>query len=251
MLGLWGSYYTGQVLPFRADRHVLQLDREWLKQAKIFVSCDYGYNDACVALFWALMPSGAYLIFDEIYKSKLLTHQFVDAISEKLEEHGVGDRLAYVTGDPKQPQVAEYMQMAGLRVITMNKKKQADRAIGHRLLVDLLSVDPVKKHPMLFISELCTSTRKEWEGLRYRENIKNEYGSAALSGPDHAFDAAKYGALTTPGPLTEKAEEHWMTACMRQVRKENGHSRYGARGLTNWAQTGVSPYAKGQVQHYG
>ena len=240
-LGLW-VYYTGMVLPF-GKRNCVKLNTDWLEDCPIYVSCDYGYSDACVALFWALLPSGALLLWDEIYEQKMVTHEFVEKIEQKLA--GYENQVSYVTGDPKQPQVADYMNRAGLNVIDIDKKAQADRAVGHRRLVDLMSVDPDTDHPMLFVAEdRCPKTCAEWNHLRYKEGTSNEYGVSALEGEDHSFDAARYFAMTRPSTAKEQPERDWVREAMREQRRNRSVSYAGTRGMGRWQRTGQSPYAR-------
>jgi hypothetical protein len=222
-LGLW-VYYTGMVLPFNPAKHVVKLNPAWLDHCRIFVSTDYGYSDASVALFWAQMPSGALLIFDEIYSQKLTTDAFVKGIHEKLGERR--KQLDYCCGDPKQPQVAEYMRHYGLNTINVNKRMQADRAAGHRRLVDLLSDDPERGHPMLYVADCCPKTQTEWKHLRYREGHRNEYNEGALVGDDHAFDAARYFVTTMPEPRAEGPEEDWQAMLKRRLHAERRAARH-------------------------
>jgi len=213
-MGLW-VYYTGMVLPLNPAKHVVKLESHWLDHCNLFISTDYGYEDACVAMFWAQMPSGALLIWDEVYERHLTTPEFVDAITDKL-----GDRkkqLDYVCGDPKQPQVAQYLMRYGLNVIDVNKRAQADRAVGHRRLVDLLSDDPVRGNPNLYIADCCQKTISEWKHLRYREGFTNEYGTTSMKGADHAFDAARYFVTTMPEPAREPQAEDWQRYVKRQL----------------------------------
>jgi len=235
-LGRW-VYYTGMVLPF-GNQNLATLDPSWLDQSQIYVSCDYGYKDACVALFWAMLPSGALLLWDEVYERLLTTHEFVERIEEKLGDRR--DQLVYACGDPKQPQVARYLADFGFPVVDVNKKAQADRAVGHRRLVDLMSVDPVLDHPMLFVDEArCPKTVAEWRHLRYREKASNEYGESSLEGEDHAFDAAKYFVMTRPTPEKERHDRDWVVELKQHSR---GPQRMAARGMGRWGRTGMSPY---------
>jgi len=237
-LGHW-VYYTGMVLPFGAQNRVT-LDEGWLDHCPLYVSVDYGYSDACVALFWALLPSGALLIWDEIYSQQLLTHEFVEQIEKKIA--GREDQVSYFCGDPKQPQVARYMSDFGLNVIDVDKKAQADRAVGHRRLVDLMSVDPDTGHPMLFVAEdRCPKTTVEWKHLRYRDKISNEYGVSSLEGEDHAFDAARYFVMTRPTPAKERPERDWVREAQR-TRRSRPLSYQRTHGLGRWGRSGASPY---------
>jgi phage terminase large subunit len=179
------------------------------------------------------------LIFDEIYGRKILTHKFVEMIEEKLGDRQ--DQLVYCCGDPKKPEVARYMSDYGLNVVNVNKRAQADRAVGHRRLVDLLSIDPDLEHPMLFVADNCEHTIAEWKHLRYREGMRNEYGEAALEGEDHAFDAAKYFVTTRPALEAEPERPDWLYEATQQHRRESVSHR-GSRGLSRWQRTGQSPY---------
>jgi hypothetical protein len=238
-LGRW-VYYTGLVLPFGAQ-NIVKLDDSWLDDAQIFVSCDYGYEDACVALFWAMMPSGALLIFDEIYSRHLTTFEFVEQIEKKLA--GREDQLVYACGDPKRPEVARYLTDFGLNVVDVNKRAQSDRAVGHRRLVDLISVDPDLGHPMLFVADNCTSTIAEWKHLRYRPGMRSEYGESALEGEDHSFDAARYFVMTRPTVEYEEQPPDWVYEVTRRSKANSVAATYcGSRGLKRWQRTGASPY---------
>ncbi len=223
-LGRW-VYYTGRVLPFDEKVHTVDVDPVWLDTSSIFISCDYGYEDACVMLFWAVLPNGVLLVFDEIYENHLSTHQFVQSGIDKLGTRI--DQLAYATGDPQQPGVGALMSEAGLPIHTMNKNSQRDRAAGHRRLVDLLSVEPEKGHPMLFVGKNCVKTIAEWKTLHYKEGHRNEYGTTAISKQDHAYDAARYGVMTRPEPSAEPEERDWLDV----MRARNAE-------LTQWVDWG-------------
>ena len=158
---------------------------------------------------------------------------------------GYEGQVSYVTGDPKQPQVADYMNRAGLNVIDIDKKAQADRAVGHRRLVDLMSVDPNLNHPMLFVAEdRCPKTTVEWKHLRYREKMTNEYGPSAFESKcdDHAYDAARYFVMTRPAPAKERPERDWMREAQRARRSNLTYN--ATRGMGRWGRTGISPYSR-------
>jgi hypothetical protein len=222
-LGLW-VYYTGMVLPFNPKKHVVKLDPDWLDHCRIYVSTDYGYEDACVALFWALMPSGALLVWDEIYERHITTAPFVEQIGKKLGRRR--EQLDYACGDPKQPQVAHYLRHYGLNTVNINKRAQADRATGHRRLVDLLSDDPERGHPMLYVADHCKKTIAEWTHLRYREGFRNEYGTTSMLGDDHAFDAARYFVTTMPEPKAAEPEKDWLRHIRDQVARDRHIERH-------------------------
>ena len=200
-LGHW-VWYTGAVLPFRRATHVVTPNRVSIQAARICVSVDYGYEDPAVALFWAILPGGVYVIFDEIYEKHLSSEAFVTKIQDKLEDQVL--KLDYACGDPSRPEVERIMRDAGLEVFEIDKNAQRDREAGHRHLVDTMIEGPTQGYPGLYVTTKCTATITEWESLHYREGFRNEYGATALVGNDHAFDAARYFVQTRPDQLPEE-----------------------------------------------
>jgi len=243
-LGRW-VFYTGRVLPFDIQSH--GFDQDWidLSQCRIYASCDYGYEDACVALFWAQDATGRLYLFDEIYERRLTTEDFTQRIEDKLRPFR--KQVAYITGDPKQPQVEHYLRRMGLSVVLVNKKAQADRAAGHRRLVDLLANREDGIPGLLVERTNCARTIAEWNDLHYRDlgdsQHRNEYASNAIVGKDHAFDAARYFAMTMPQFMEEDREEDAISYLKRVRRERELEQGYRSPAIARWAQTGISPYA--------
>jgi len=222
-LGLW-VYYTGMVLPFQKVRHVLLSAPPETAHSRKFVSLDYGYEDGEVALFWAVLPSGILVIFDEVYERHLTSQKFVEKIHDKLADHEGAD---YVVGDPSQPQVARIMREAGLNVWDRDKNAMRDRAAGFTRLRDLMTEGPVEGYPGLYVTANCRKTIAEWGTLRFREGCRNEFANGSFVGADHAADAARYGVMTRPAPQVEPDHKHdWLKAHMRKVRRRS----FGSRG---------------------
>jgi hypothetical protein len=227
-LGKW-VYYTGSVLPFSENRHVKVFSDVDIDGNAKFVSCDYGYEDPSVALFWAVRPNGDLIIFDEIYERHLTTPKFVAKIKDRMSEL---DDVVYVTGDPQNPQVSAIMQEEGLPVISLNKKAQRDRAAGTRRLIDLL-VGSKDGKPDLYVDSGCENTIREWNHLRFREGMRNEYSTAAIQGDDHSFDAARYGVMTRPEPLAEYESKDWLEVA-RWDASDRATRFYYPEGIRSW-----------------
>jgi hypothetical protein len=243
-LGRW-VFYTGRVLPFDISTHGFDVEQIDLGACKHYVSCDYGYEDACVALFWAQDDHGKLYIYDEIYDRRITTEEYVKRINDKIQPYR--KRLAYITGDPKQPQVEHYLRRMGLSVVQVNKKAQADRAAGHRRLVDLLANGDDGLPGLMVEKHACQKTIAEWNDLHYRElsdsQHRNEYSANATVGADHAADAARYLTMTMPTNRVESVERDAITY-LKQVRRQREiEAGYSSSRMARWAQTGVSPYA--------
>lgn len=201
-----------RLLPFSEKQHVLDAVPNWVRepadgiQARYVVACDYGYDDAAVAHFWAVGPFEQYVLFAEIYERELTATRFVELVHEKARQLGI--RPDYYVGDPKQPQVARHYQERGLPVWATDKYAMADRAAGGIALVDALSIEPKLGHPRLrIVSDKagapygCPRTIREWKLLnRKPDTAAKEWSDGAIMGEDHAFDAARYFIQTRPKP---------------------------------------------------
>lgn len=236
-LGHW-VYYTGRVLPFNRRRHVIKVLPELVKNARVFVSHDYGYRDAAVTLFWAVAETGELVIFDEIYEAQLTTPELVQRTQERLESWGI-QNFAYSTGDPKKPEVAVLMREAGLNVISVNKKLQASREAGTRRLVDLMVAGPFQVEnqiirPGVYVDERCIRTIQEWENLRYREGVLDEYGNAVFQGADHAFDAARYAVMTLPRVYSDEDDRDWLAEARYKTSDAYVQRTYFPEGQAAW-----------------
>ena len=157
-----------------------------------------------------------------------------------------------------------YLLLFALCVINMaSRNGPVDLGVGSRLLLrltlplgemvtlpvrqtrevwrDYLAVLGVREENESLHEEI---SRLEQENLRYREGISNEYGTNALVGADHAFDAAKYGVLTMPKPDADEPEADWLAELQRRTRAEQAPTRMGTLGLSRWQSSGISPYSR-------
>jgi hypothetical protein len=218
-----------RLLPFR-DHHVLAEVPEWVttENPPIFVSCDYGYADGQVALWWAVGPGRTYVIFAEEYTREVPAHQWVNAIHDRSRDLGVSPE--FYVGDPKQPQVAHIMREHGLPVWDRHKKAMADRAAGGQALVDALSHDPATNAPRLHVVGGsgepfgCPRTINEWKRLsRKPGTTAKEWSDSAVMGDDHAFDAARYGIMARGMPrhvAPENEIREYIAAVRRRERRK-------------------------------
>lgn len=234
-LGLW----TGadeRLLPFRAEAwgdrkaHVVRELPAWFDAANTFVSIDYGYADACVALMWALGPSGRMCIVGEVHDKELTSYEFVAAVERKCAALGISP--SYYTGDPKQPQVNRIMQDRGLPLWPVDVKAQSDRAAGGQALVDALSDDPATSEPRLTVlgdvgnGWGVPALIREWKLLRRRTvATAKEWSQATVVGADHTFDAARYGIMTRPAYAQRTVEND----IRRYIREKKAVARVRAQ----------------------
>jgi hypothetical protein len=193
------------------------------------VSCDYGFSDAAVALFWAVGPREQLVLCGEVYEKEITATKFVEMIHEKARSLGM--KPDYYVADPQQPQIAVLLRERGLPIWNTDKAAMRDRAAGYTHLVDALSIDPVLLHPRLRVvsSEApapfgCPRTILEWKRLKRKKNTANEWSTASVIGPDHAADAARYGLQTRPMPkILEPMSE--MRRYLAEVQRKNRRER--------------------------
>lgn len=245
--GEW-VFHEGKVLPFRwldtgnLRSHVVSESdprwpeiKDWIPYADHVVSLDYGYTDPAVAHFTAIGPHGQMLQYDEIH-AKLLSHQeFVDRCRAKEREHGI--EVALWVPDPQRPEITKLLRHAGLPIFTgLTSAIHRDRASSSMALVDLLSTDPAVGSPRLLIHARCQQTIREWKQLRRKEEVSDQWGSAALVGRDDHFDAARYFAKACIRYKASKrlADEQWLDTHYKSMRLR--HAREAS--LRRWG--GVS-----------
>ncbi len=224
-LGLW-VFYTGMVLPFRRDLHVLHgLDLDSLVGPEFYVSLDYGYRDASVALFWAVVAPEVYVCFDEIYRRELNTLAFCEEIHKKVAEHGIQYRS--IIGDPAKPEVSDLLlRDFNMPIFAGDRSAMRDREAGHRRIVDMLTPQPWhasgRDFPRMFATSNCTHLIHEFETLRYKENVASESSLGALQGADHAFDATRHFVMSRPSPGVVMDRRDWLREYRRRHRRSPG-----------------------------
>lgn len=227
-----------RLLPF-GTHHIIHTVPEWARTARHFVSCDYGYADAAVALFWAVGERDRLVVLSEIYERQITATDFVAKLHERARALGL--RPDYYVGDPKKPEVARLMRDRGLPVWDVDKKAMADRSAGFHAIVDALAVDPVTLVPRLqFVSDEaglpygCPNAIREFKMLRRKiGTASQEFSTGAVVGDDHAVDACRYGIQTRPQP--------------RAIQQDNEMARYLASLRRRAAKAVVPPKGAGRL----
>jgi hypothetical protein len=197
-----------RLLPF-GKSHVIDVLPEWARpdnHPRYVASCDFGYSDACVALFWAVGPREQYVLLSEIYERQVVITEFVRKIHER--SYALGIRPEYYVGDPNEPQIARLLRERGLPVWSSDKHAMKDRAAGYTAFVDALSTDPELMNPrLLVLSDKaghpfgCPKTINEWRMLIRKDGTAaREWSTGAVIGEDHAADATRYFLQTRPKP---------------------------------------------------
>jgi len=245
-LGKW-VFEGGKVLPFRwmdvgegLPTHVVEYPPEGIEWAEWFVSCDYGYDHAACALWWAHLPDGRVHIERELYERNLNTSAFVSKIREITADLGISP--AYYVGDPRRPEVADLMIQKGLPIYPRDSRLMKERAGSHAALVELMSISPETNQCRFSISNECTSTITEWKHLRRKDGwTGDEYAKAALDPrcKDEAYDAARYGACTVVREVRNKG--------INRVRERHARARRRARLAPDTSGPALSGFSPGMM----
>lgn len=207
--GRW-TFEADRVIPFKwmplfpGDwSHVLDTVPEWIYSAKHVVAVDYGFTDPACVHWYAVGGDGQMLLYREIYEPGLDVRRLVERIIETNRKFG--ERIDYYVGDPQKPEVASIYRQFGLPVIERNKAATRDRAAGHLRLVNALTPNGDQPPRLQVLSERaghgygCPKTIAEWRALRRKPGtVSSEFSAAALIGPDHAFDTARYFISSRP-----------------------------------------------------
>lgn len=203
--GLW-TFHRGRVMPIRTEEsrkgehpHVIDYEKPWFQHADVHASFDYGYTDGVAVLFWLVGPKQV-VIRRSIYDKGLIPDDVVYRTRAIIKEMGWEGRVTRMVGDPKKPEVVELFRRHGLPIWDVDKKAQVDRKAGHLELMNYLADNPATGEPSLLIHADNPAVIEEWKTLRYNDRVKNkdDGGSNAVIGADHAYDAARYFVMARP-----------------------------------------------------
>ena len=170
-LGEWGVY-KGQIY----KNYVIEnFSSEGFDD--VIAGIDYGYNNPTAYLLIGVRD-GEFYIFDEIYKSHLLTRDLIDLIKEKNSQWGVNP-VIYAETDP-----ARNVELIEAGLVVISAKKEVIEGINFI------------KMQRLHIHERCVETIKEIKGYKYKEDKNGNPLEEPVKFMDHAMDAMRYAIYT-------------------------------------------------------
>jgi hypothetical protein len=198
-----------------------------------FESLDPGSTNPTAWLAWAVDYDGNHVIFDELYVEQPTPHLPSDILPLLRERRSVwwpqrsnpvcyADPAAFAVGQRTKwgtpPSVADEFSAAGVSLT----RAVNDRPAGYVRLAQLLAVDETHPFPdwherrgelgspRLFLTAACTHLIEQLQGApleQLGEPHPGEAVSRRWEGPwGHAHAAARYGAMSWPGPSTRPAE---------------------------------------------
>lgn len=165
------------------------------KDGTNIVCMDFGFHNPFAAAFIRIDYDGNWWVYDEIYKSELITDQIVSILKEKT----MGTHIAAFIGDAQAAEQIASLNQKGIPVIPSVKGSDSVRT-GIQLVQDKLKLRPQAEgapKPSLFISSNCEKGIFEFETYSYqKDNDLRNAKEEPVKKDDHFMDAVRYGVLT-------------------------------------------------------
>ena len=194
--GNW-DVLEGQVFPeFDREKHVIEpqsIPAHW----KRFRAMDWGYNDPCCVLWFAVAPDGRLWVYRELYVRRVLSSE----IAAQVRTLSEGERIAYTVASPDAWQqrglkgaegtsIAEVFAKNGVPLIPADNA----RIPGWQRVRENLATAPDGR-PYLLIFSTCRNLIRTLPALVYDERNAEDVSDRS---EDHAPEALRYGLMSRP-----------------------------------------------------
>lgn len=187
---------------WRRDKHVCEpftIPAHW----KRFRAMDWGYNDPCCVLWFAVSPDKRIYVYDEYYHAQ----RNVNEVASWIRRQTGATKVSYTVGSPDMWQhrgmqnmtrkgitgesIAESLAISGVPVMPADNS----RMVGWQRVREFLSDAPDGK-PWLQVFSNCVNLIKYMPMMQYDEHDRED----AKDGNDHAPEALRYGLMSRPSP---------------------------------------------------
>ena len=198
---LAGQYFK----EWRQNRHVVepfQIPENWRR----FRSMDWGFNDPCAVLWYAVAPDGRVYVYRELTTQEMLARD----VARKVLELSAGESIAYTTASPDAWQkrglqdidgesIAETFAVNGVPLIRADNS----RIIGWQRVHEYLA-DMPDGRPKVQIFSTCTDLIKTLPLMIHDERNVEDVADGL---PDHWAESLRYGLMSRPTAEREKPEK--------------------------------------------
>ena len=189
---LEGQYFQ----EFDRSIHVVKptvLPKEW----KRFRAMDWGYNDPCCVLWFAVAPEGKLFVYRELYLRRTLSSE----IARRVRTLSEGERIAYTVASPDAWQqrglkgaegtcIAEVFSKNGVPLLAADNA----RIPGWQRVREMLAIG-ADGTPNLRIFETCPNLIRTLPALTYDAHDAEDVSDLC---EDHAPEALRYGLMSRP-----------------------------------------------------
>jgi len=184
---------------FSRRRHVVTpfaVPKSWRR----FRAMDWGYNDPCCVLWFAVSPGNRVYVYREYYERRVLSSETAKRVRALTGD----ERIAYTAASPDAWQcrgmnaskdlsgmsIAEVFAHGGVPLIRADNTRIPG---WQRVREYLASADDGE--PCLQIFESCTNLIRTLPGLTFDERFTEDVGGDC---EDHAPEALRYGLMSRP-----------------------------------------------------
>lgn len=188
---------------WRRSKHVCEpfvIPAGWRR----FRAMDWGYNDPCCCLWFAVGPDGHVYVYDEYYARERLAVEVAQSIREKTG----AAKIAYTAASPDMWQrrgtqirtrdgfygesIAEAFGKGGVPLLRADNS----RVVGWQRVREYLR-DAPDGTPYLQVLPCCVNLIKYLPQMAYDEH---DHEDVADGLEDHAPEALRYGLMSRPAP---------------------------------------------------
>ncbi|MDN5446056.1 MAG: PBSX family phage terminase large subunit [Lactococcus lactis] len=187
ILGLW-TVAEGIIYDmFDAAKHVYDQAIDFMLD-DIYISIDYGTQNATVFLLWQKGKDGIWYCTKEFYysgrdeKKQKTDKEFTD----ELEEFTKGFKIKKIIVDPSAASFIAELKQRGFRI----KKAKNDVIDGIRFVGSLLNEEKIQ------FSKECVNTLKEFNSYIWDVKATDRGEDKPVKTNDHAMDAVRYFCYT-------------------------------------------------------
>ncbi len=195
----------GQYFPeFRRSVHVVEpfpIPREWRR----FRAMDWGYNDPCCVLWFAVAPDKHVYVYREYYDRQVLSRD----VARQIVEMSAFESVSYTVASPDAWQkrglkgvegesIAETFMLNGVPLIPADNS----RVIGWQRCHENFAIAPDGK-PYVMIFSCCQNLVRTLPLLTFGKISTNKHEDVADGCEDHAPEALRYGLMSRPSPAEE------------------------------------------------
>jgi phage terminase large subunit len=192
---LAGQYYS----EFSRDRHVVEpfmVPKSWRR----FRAMDWGYNDPCAVLWFAVAPGGRVYAYREYYERRVLSSETARRIRQLTGEETVAytaaspdawqNRGMSASGELNGMSIAEVFAHGGVPLVRADNA----RINGWQRVREYLA-EADDGLPGLLIFRTCENLVRTLPALTFDERFVEDVSPVC---EDHAAEALRYGLMSRP-----------------------------------------------------
>jgi len=191
-----GQYFDD----FNKGLHVVapfEIPASWRR----FRAMDWGFNDPCCVLWFAVAPSGQLIVYDELYVRKTLA----SGVAQLIRSKSLGDKVQYTVASPDAwghrglegingETIAETFAKGGVPLIPADNNRVPGWQRVHAFLAPM---EDGTDRPGLVIFSTCKNLIRTLPALTTSPTNPEDVADHL---EDHAPEALRYGVMSRPSP---------------------------------------------------